>query len=304
MRRFGVHFFTSGGHQDVLRYNDKWLQASRNVRVETPSSVSCLNRFLSWFYRTDAMSLFLVSALIYFTNALILATLALPSLLDCAAQSDFISTFFLSLCYFANGNPMMRSVESLSRGCLILQTVAGYVSLVIQIMLFSALTVRMLSPQNELVFTPDLIVTARDDKNVLQFRFVHPQGHFLAGISISAWWTNRVGKQLRTFEISFTVPSAHQIPLTASHELSETSPLYEYRSNMEATPGFLTVIVYAFDTRFKTPVNSRHVFLFVEDFKKCACFMDAIKVSIPEAIACDQSPEVDMRAVFQTRVHI
>lgn len=74
--------------------------------------------------------------------------------------------------------------ETSHQGCVAVYVMAQATGLVLQAVLVAVITVRLLHPRYDLIFSPHLLATRRDGAPLLMFRVAHPLGHQMSNMSI------------------------------------------------------------------------------------------------------------------------
>ena len=92
-------------------------------------------------------------------------------------------------------------------------------------------TINFLSPDTRLLFSPQLLVSSRDGKPLVKFRYAHAQGHVLAQMSIEmVFMCPRRTAEGETYVQQSRMhchylPWSVGLPGTVTHDLDDSSPL-------------------------------------------------------------------------------
>jgi len=237
---------------------------------------------LARLYQASPVQLIMIMILSFLVASFVGAQLL--SLFGCGYDSgeDFFCLLMRCLLHFGGADP--PPVDD-SAWCLVVLTGNQYGALLLQAGAIAVLTMQILSPRSEIMFSESLILTYRQGRPILMFRLCHPLGHALCNTSLKAAWlrttTTSEGENtvIPTILECSATPTFLMLPFTSVHHLDDTSsPLHQHAaSGLSTVRGTVIHITFsAYDNVTRVPVHATHTYRLDLDVQRDVVFEDTI----------------------------
>jgi hypothetical protein len=246
-----------------------------------------LAKVLGDLYRTSNARL-LVRIVCVFIVAGFAYSTALRSLNCIDDEFERVAVFFVCVSHLGGGDPPDLDPHWSCRG---LEACGTFIGLLLQVVCFAVLTVKLLMPESTVVFSKKMLLTTRNKKPLLMFRFAHPQGHALYNITVTCVTVlTRTTTEGETHgelvPIHFKCGPSGVAPQMCTHAFDPDSPLAEHAASRLQTAQGMTIAVQltAYDSTARVNINATYSYQLCDNVQRDGSFASILLVN-PTAAA-------------------